>query len=319
MNPAPPDTYIPSPTISALQFGPITLNFYALCILAGIVAAVWLTGRRLTARGGQPGQVLDVVMWAVPFGIIGGRLYHVITDYQLYFGPGKDPVDALKIWEGGLGIWGAIALGALGAYIGCRRNNVGFLAFADAAAPAVLIAQALGRWGNWFNNELYGDPSAAPWALQIHAMDAGTGRAQLNPDGTPVVLGYFDPTFLYESVWCLIAAALILILDRRTTLGAGSVLALYVALYTAGRFFFELMRSDYANLILGLRINTWVSALLFLAALAFFITRRNLPRSITHRTNFDVPPPHPATPSPSPSPSAVSSQQHSSTTNPDPH
>ncbi|THJ64800.1 prolipoprotein diacylglyceryl transferase [Arthrobacter echini] len=281
-----PDSYFPSPTISALSLGPVTINFYALCILAGIIVAVWLTGRRLDARGGQPGQVLDVVTWAVPFGIIGGRLYHVITDYQLYFGPGKNPLDALKIWEGGLGIWGAIALGALGAYIGCRRNNVNFLAFADSAAPAILIAQALGRWGNWFNNELYGDPSTAPWALQIHTIDPATNRAKLGADGAPVVLGYFEPTFLYESLWCLAAATLILILDKKTTLGAGSVLALYVALYTAGRFFFELMRSDYANLILGLRINTWVSAILFLAATTLFLRRKNRPRSTTHRTEL---------------------------------
>lgn len=285
MNPQEPGSYIPSPTISALQLGPLSIAFYALCILAGIVVAIWLTERRLTARGGQPGQVLDVVVWAIPFGILGGRLYHVITDYQLYFGPGKDPWDALRIWEGGLGIWGAIALGAVGAYIGCRRNNVQFTAFADAAAPGVLIAQAIGRWGNWFNNELYGAPSTQPWALQIHDMNHATGKAREGADGAPVVLGYFEPTFLYESLWSLAAAFLILLLDKKYTLGAGSVLALYVALYTAGRFFFELMRSDYANTILGLRINTWVSAILFLAATITFLALRPRPRSGTGPSN----------------------------------
>lgn len=279
MNPAEPLTYIPSPTISSLSLGPVSLSFYALCIMTGIVVAVWLTNRRLTARGGTFGQALDVVMWAVPFGIIGGRLYHVITDYQLYFGPGKDPWGALRVWEGGLGIWGAIALGAVGAYIGCRRNKVNFLAFADAAAPGILIAQGLGRWGNWFNNELYGDPSTLPWALQIHDMDLASGAARLNADGNPIVLGYFAPTFLYESLWCLAAAALILFLDKKHSLGAGATFALYVASYTAGRFFFELMRSDYANTILGLRINTWVSAILFIGALAAFLARRRRPRS----------------------------------------
>ncbi|MDF9279491.1 prolipoprotein diacylglyceryl transferase [Arthrobacter sp. EH-1B-1] len=281
MNTAEPLTYIPSPSVSSLSLGPVSISFYAVCIMTGIAVAVWLTSRRLTARGGSPGQALDVVMWAVPFGIIGGRLYHVITDYQLYFAPGKDPWGALRVWEGGLGIWGAIALGAVGAYIGCRRNKVSFLAFADAAAPGVLIAQAIGRWGNWFNNELYGDPSTLPWALEIHDMDLPAGSARLDAAGDPIILGYFAPTFLYESLWCLAAAALILFLDKKYALGAGAPFALYVALYTAGRFFFELMRSDYANTILGLRINTWVSAILFLGALTVFLSRRNRPRSST--------------------------------------
>ncbi|MBG6218802.1 prolipoprotein diacylglyceryl transferase [Arthrobacter sp. CAN_A6] len=275
---AEPASYFPSPTISAIQLGPVTLNFYALCILAGIAAAIWLTDRRLTRRGGQPGQVLDVVLWAIPFGIIGGRLYHVITDYQLYFAPGRDPWGALRIWDGGLGIWGAIALGALGAYIGCRRNGVHFSAFADAVAPGLLIAQGIGRWGNWFNNELYGAPSTLPWAVQIHQMNPSAGRAALDAAGNPIVLGYFEPTFLYESLWCLAAAAVLLLIDRRFTPGAGAVFALYVAFYTAGRFFFELMRSDYANTILGLRVNTWVSGILFIAGtLAFLLLRRRTP------------------------------------------
>ncbi|WP_081747455.1 prolipoprotein diacylglyceryl transferase [Arthrobacter sp. Br18] len=275
---AEPASYLPSPTISAVQLGPVTLHFYALCILAGIITAIWLTDRRLTRRGGEPGQVLDVVLWAVPFGIIGGRLYHVITDYQLYFAPGRDPWGALRIWDGGLGIWGAIALGALGAYIGCRRNGVRFSAFADAVAPGLLIAQGIGRWGNWFNNELYGDPSTLPWAVQIHEMDLSAGRATLDAAGNPIVLGYFEPTFLYESLWCLAAAAVLLLIDRRFKPGAGAVFALYVAFYTAGRFFFELMRSDYANTILGLRVNTWVSGILFIAGtLEFLALHRRSP------------------------------------------
>ncbi|MHA7278052.1 prolipoprotein diacylglyceryl transferase [Arthrobacter sp. Hz1] len=275
---AEPSSYLPSPTISAIQLGPVTLHFYALCILAGIIAACWLTDRRLTSRGGEPGQVLDVVLWAVPFGIIGGRIYHVITDYQLYFAPGRDPWAALRIWDGGLGIWGAIALGALGAYIGCRRNGVRFSAFADAVAPGLLIAQGIGRWGNWFNNELYGAPSTLPWAVQIHEMDPSAGRATLDSAGNPVVLGYFEPTFLYESLWSLAAAGVLLLIDRRFKPGAGAVFSLYVAFYTAGRFFFELMRSDYANTILGLRVNTWVSGILFITgALAFLALRRRPP------------------------------------------
>lgn len=270
---------IPSPTISAFQIGPLTIRFYALCILAGIVIAVWLTSRRLSARGGRDGAVLDIAMWAVPFGIVGGRLYHVITDPELYFLPGKNPWNALKIWDGGLGIWGAVALGLLGAYIGCRRHHVPFTALIDAAAPGLLIAQGVGRWGNWFNNELYGDPTTVPWKLAIHQMDFATGRAHLDAAGAPVILGYFQPTFLYESLWCLAAAGVLLLLDKKFRLGAGSVFALYVALYTAGRFVFELLRSDYANTILGLRVNTWVSGLLLLAGLAAFLALRRRARS----------------------------------------
>ncbi|WP_442544898.1 prolipoprotein diacylglyceryl transferase [Arthrobacter sp. KN11-1C] len=269
------DSFFPSPTVSAFHVGPLTIHFYALCILAGIALAVWLTSRRWTARGGQPGQVLDICLWAVPAGIIGGRLYHVITDPELYFLPGKNPWNAFAIWDGGLGIWGAVALGVVGAWIGCRRAKVSLVAFLDAVAPGVVFAQALGRWGNWFNNELYGDPTTLPWKLQIHQMDAATGSAVTDPSGAPVVLGYFQPTFLYESLWCVVVGLVLLYVDRRFALGAGSVFSLYVAGYTAGRFAFELMRSDYANLILGLRVNTWVAALIFLGgAVAFALLFR---------------------------------------------
>lgn len=274
-----PGLFIPSPTVSALELGPLTIRFYALCIMAGIVLGTWLTARRLSARGGTTAQALDVIVWAVPFGIIGGRLYHVITDNQLYFGAGKDPWGAFRIWEGGLGIWGAVALGLVGAAIGARRTGVSLATFADAAAPGLLLAQSLGRWGNWFNNELYGAPTDLPWKLQIHAMNPTTGQAVTTADGTPEILGYFQPTFLYESLWCMAAAALLMFLDRRYKLGAGSVFALYIVFYTAGRFAFELMRSDYANTILGLRVNTWVSALLILAGLILFLALKSRPRS----------------------------------------
>ncbi|MEC5182289.1 prolipoprotein diacylglyceryl transferase [Arthrobacter sp. CG_A4] len=273
------ELFFPSPTVSAFQLGPLTIRFYALAILAGIVVGVWLTARRLRTRGGTTSQTLDIVAWAVPFGIVGGRLYHVITDNQLYFGPGKDPWAALRIWEGGLGIWGAVALGLVGAGIGARRAGVPFTAFVDAAAPGLLLAQGLGRWGNWFNNELYGEPTDLPWKLQIHAMNPATGQALTAADGTPEILGYFQPTFLYESLWVLAAASVLMFLDRRYKLGAGSVFALYVVLYTAGRFAFELMRSDPANLILGLRVNTWVAGLLFLAGLVLFQRLRTRYRS----------------------------------------
>ena len=282
------ESFIPSPTVSAFHLGPLTIHFYALCILAGIVLAIWLGSKRWQARGGQPGLVLDICLWAVPLGIIGGRIYHVITDPELYFTPGRNPWNAFAIWDGGLGIWGAIALGALGAWIGCRRAKVSFVAFLDAVAPGVIFAQGLGRWGNWFNNELYGDPTSLPWKLQIHQMNL-SGTAATDASGAPIVLGFFQPTFLYESLWCLVIGLLILFLDRRFRLGAGSVFALYVAGYTAGRFAFELMRSDYANLILGLRVNTWVAGLIFLAGAAAFLLLFRRQRSTAIPAAEDVP------------------------------
>lgn len=262
---------LPSPTVGAFQLGPLTLHAYALCILAGIFVAIWLTQRRLEARGGQPGQVLDIATWAVPAGIIGGRVYHVISSPQAYFGEGGNPVDALKIWEGGLGIWGAISLGALGAWWGARRAGVRFLTFADAAAPGVALAQAVGRWGNWFNNELYGEPTTVPWALTIHEWNHGAGRAVRDADGNAVVLGTFHPTFLYEFVWLVVLAAVLMVADRRLRLHRGQVFGLYIAGYPIGRLVIELMRTDQATIILGQRINVWTSILVFLLGVALVL------------------------------------------------
>jgi len=261
---------IPSPVVAAWHIGPLTLRAYALCILAGIVLAVWIAGRRLAERGGTPEQALDIAAYAVPFGIVGGRLYHVITTPHPYFGEGGSPIRALYIWEGGLGIWGAVALGAVGAWIGCRRNGVRFLDFADSAAPGVAVAQALGRWGNWFNNELYGRHTDVPWALTIHRWDQSAGEAVRDASGNPIVLGTFHPTFLYESLWCLVLALLLVLADRRFDLRRGQLFALYIAGYPLGRVVFEFMRSDEANRILGLRVNVWMSALVFLLGVALF-------------------------------------------------
>ncbi|MEO5608376.1 MAG: prolipoprotein diacylglyceryl transferase [Ornithinibacter sp.] len=256
-------TTIPSPTVGVYDLGPFPIRMYALCILAGIVLAVWLTGRRLVPRGGEPGQALDVAAYAVLFGIVGGRLYHVITTPEPYWGKGGHPLDALKIWQGGLGIWGAVALGALGAWIGCRRSGIPFLPFADAAAPGVAFAQALGRWGNWFNNELYGGPTDLPWGLQIHEWDQSAGRAVLDSAGNPVVLGVFHPTFLYESIFLVVLGVVLLVLDRRRTLAAGQLFGLYVAGYPIGRIVIEKMRTDRAELIWGQRLNVWTSIVVF--------------------------------------------------------
>ncbi|NGO70389.1 prolipoprotein diacylglyceryl transferase [Streptomyces boncukensis] len=254
--------FIPSPSAGEIHLGPIPLRGYALCIILGIFVAVWLGGRRWVARGGQPGTVADIAVWAVPFGLLGGRLYHVITDYQLYFGDGRDWVDAFRIWDGGLGIWGAIALGGLGAWIGCRRRGIPMPAYADAVAPGIVLAQALGRWGNWFNQELYGKATDLPWALKIDPehRPADTGN-----------LATYHPTFLYESLWCVGVALLVIWADRRFRLGHGRAFALYVAGYTAGRFWIEYMRVDDAHHILGMRLNNWTAIFVFVAAVVFIV------------------------------------------------
>ncbi len=261
---------IPSPTQGVWHLGPLPLRAYALWILLGILVAVWLGDRRWRARGGLPGQVGDIAVWAVPFGIAGGRLYHVATTWQPYFGSGGRPVEALYIWEGGLGIWGAVAFGALGAWIGARRAGILLPPLADALAPGIVLAQAIGRLGNWFNNELYGRETTLPWGLRIHEWDNSTGQAVVK-DGQPVVLGTYHPTFLYELLWNVGIAAVLIWLDRRYKIGHGRIFALYVLLYTVGRFWIEALRVDPANTILGLRLNLWTSVVVGLGALAYLV------------------------------------------------
>ncbi len=253
---------IPSPDQGVWHLGPVPLRAYALCIVAGIFAGYWLGRKRWVARGGDPEIISDIVMWAVPFGLVGSRIYHVLTDYELYFGDGRDPLDALKIWHGGLGIWGGVAFGALGGWIACRRHKVSFLAVADVLAPGIILAQAIGRWGNYFNQELFGKPTTLPWALQIDPDHRPEGYTQF---------ATFHPTFLYEFLWSLGVLALLLWADRRFTLGHGRLFALYVAGYTAGRVWIEMMRIDTVNHIAGLRLNVWTSIILFVASVAFFI------------------------------------------------
>ncbi|WP_329010426.1 prolipoprotein diacylglyceryl transferase [Streptomyces sp. NBC_01601] len=251
--------YIPSPSRGVLYLGPVPLRGYAFCIIIGVFVAVWLGNKRWVARGGRPGTVADIAVWAVPFGLVGGRLYHVITDYELYFSPGRDWVDAFKVWEGGLGIWGAIALGALGAWIGARRMGVALPAYADAVAPGIAFAQAIGRWGNWFNQELYGHETHLPWALHITSSEGGR------------VPGYYHPTFLYESLWCVGVGLLVIWADRRFKLGHGRTFALYVATYCAGRAWIEYMRVDDAHHILGVRLNVWTAVVVFLLAVTYLV------------------------------------------------
>ncbi|MGB3763878.1 MAG: prolipoprotein diacylglyceryl transferase [Ornithinimicrobium sp.] len=264
---------LPSPEQAVWHLGPIPVRAYALCILAGILAAISITYHRMRARGGTGEEIYDIAGWAIGFGIVGGRLYHVISSPRPYFGENGNPIDALKIWEGGLGIWGAVALGAVGAYIGCRRHDHSFADIADAIVPGLLVAQALGRWGNYFNNELYGGPSTAPWALEVHQWDAGAGRAVVDASGNAVVLGTFQPTFLFESLWVLLVAVGIILVDRRHRFARGQVFALYLMGYTLGRFFIELIRTDPAEIVFGQRVNVWVSLAIFLLGLALYVYR----------------------------------------------
>lgn len=272
---------IPSPTQGVWELGPLPIRAYALAIILGIVLAVWITQKRWVARGGLAEDVLDIAVWAVPFGIVGGRLYHVISSPRPYFGEDGDPLRAFAIWEGGLGIWGAIALGGVGAWIACRRRGIPLPAFADAVAPGLLVAQAVGRLGNWFNNELYGGPTDLPWALTVYEWSGG--RAVTGPDGEPVVLGTFHPTFLYEMLWNLAAAALVIWADRRFRLGHGRAFALYVASYCAGRLWIELLRTDPAETFFGVRVNVFTSIIVGLLAVAYFVWQRGRPREVITR------------------------------------
>lgn len=250
---------IPSPPASEWSIVGIPIRAYALCIIAGIVAGVMLATRRWMARGGSRDAVETVALAAVPFGIVGARIYHVITDHQLYFGPGREPIRALYIWDGGLGIWGGVALGAFGGYLVARRRKIRFWALADALAPGVAVAQAIGRLGNYFNQELVGKPTTLPWGLQIAPLDRPPSFEQH---------ATFHPTFAYELLWDLGVAVAIVLLDRRFRLGHGKVFMLYVMLYTAGRGWVEALRIDPAHRIFGLRTNDYVSIAVCLAALA---------------------------------------------------
>ncbi|UKY49581.1 prolipoprotein diacylglyceryl transferase [Streptomyces inhibens] len=252
--------FIPSPSVGVVHLGPIPLRGYAFCIIIGVFVGVWLGNKRWIQRGGRSGTVADIAVWAVPFGLVGGRLYHVITTYEPYFGENGHPLDAFKVWEGGLGIWGAVALGAVGAWIGCRRRGIPMPAYADALAPGLALGQAIGRWGNWFNQELYGKPTDVPWALKISS-DPAIGR----------IGGTYHPTFLYECLWCIGVAALVIWADKRFRLGHGRAFALYVAAYCAGRAWIEYMRVDEAHHILGLRLNVWTALIVGLLAVAYLV------------------------------------------------
>jgi prolipoprotein diacylglyceryl transferase len=260
---------IPSPAQGVWHLGPLPIRGYALAIILGIVAAIWIGERRWVARGGRRGEVQDIAVWAVPFGLIGGRLYHVATDHERYFGADGDPWQMLYVWRGGLGVWGSIFLGAVGAMICAHRRGMRIAPMFDALAPGLLVAQAIGRWGNWFNQELFGKPSDLPWALEIDPAHRPPGYEDQ---------ATFHPTFLYECCWDLLVFGVLIALDRRFKFGHGRMLALYVMGYTLGRGWIEMLRIDTVELndVHGLRFNVWTSIVLFVVAAAYFVISARL-------------------------------------------
>jgi prolipoprotein diacylglyceryl transferase len=253
---------IPSPSTGVIYLGPLPLRAYSLFIILGIFVAIWLGNKRWIAKGGKPGQVSDVAIFAVPFGIIGGRIYHVATDWEKYFGSGQNWIDALKIWNGGLGIWGAILFGGVGAWIGCKYYKIYLPPFADAIAPGIIFAQAIGRVGNYFNQELFGRPTDLAWGLEI--------AEKFRPQGFES-FATFHPTFLYEIIWNVLIGFGLIYLDRKYKIGHGRLFALYVSLYSLGRLFIENLRIDEARLILGFRFNVFTSLVVIVGGLIYFV------------------------------------------------
>ncbi|MDN3495911.1 prolipoprotein diacylglyceryl transferase [Planococcus sp. APC 4015] len=262
---------IPSPDISTIQLGPVPIRIYALCIITGIIVAVFLTNRRLTKRGAEPWVVIDICLIAVPLAIIGARIFHVLTHWDFYFGEGRDPLTALYIWEGGIAIYGALIAGAVGAWLGCRWTGIRFWSFADALAPGLLLAQAIGRFGNWFNQELFGTPTDLPWGLEIDYPNAAWPVGL--PEGT-----LFHPTFLYEVLWNGLGVLVLLYIGHRFRLQWGRLFAVYLAWYSAGRIVWENIRIDPSEIILGLRTNVWAAiAGVVLGIVIFVVQKRRHP------------------------------------------
>lgn len=248
-------TQFPNPPFSSFQVGPFTVHLYALCILTGIIVAFLVGSSRFKARGGDSGILLDIVLWAVPFGIVGGRIFHVLTHLGDYVGVYPDLQETLlhmiAVWEGGLAIYGAVILGSFGAWIGAKRAGVRFVSVLDALAPGILLAQGIGRWGNYFNQELFGQATDLPWGLLIEKNNNPAFPSEF-PAGT-----LFHPTFLYEFVWDILGALIIIWLAKQLKLQWGKVFALYLVVYSVGRFFIEAIRLDPSDVYFGFRTNQW--------------------------------------------------------------
>lgn len=262
---------IPSPSISYFDLGPLRIHIYALCIITGIIIAVLLTNHRLTKRGAEPWVVIDIALLAVPLAIIAARIYHVVTHWDFYFGEGANPLSALYIWEGGIAIYGALIGGAVGAWLGCRWTGIRFWTFADALAPGLLLAQAIGRFGNWFNQELFGLPTDVPWGLEIDYPNPAW------PIGLPEDT-LFHPTFLYEVLWNGLGVLVLLWVGARFRLQWGRLFALYLIWYSAGRIVWESIRIDPSDIFLGIRTNVWAAiAGVVLGLVIFFLQKRRHP------------------------------------------
>lgn len=257
---------IPSPDVSYIQIGPLTIYFYGLLILTGMVVALVWTNARLTKRGAEPWIAIDISLWAIVFGIVFARIYHVITHPNDYFFEGADPWEIVRVWNGGIAIFGALLGGAFGAWIGCKITGVRFFSFADAVAPGLLLAQAIGRWGNYFNNELFGLPTDLPWGLEIAANNPAFPVGL--PEGT-----LFHPTFLYESIWNVLGVLFLIAMERKFRLQWGKVFALYLIWYGAGRTVFESIRIDPSEIFLGIRTNVWGALVAIALGLLIFVVQ----------------------------------------------
>jgi prolipoprotein diacylglyceryl transferase len=256
---------IPSPSSGILNLGPLHIHLYGLTLLVAILACVWLTTYRWKRQGGDPDLVIRVTVWAVGLGVVGARLYHDVTSWDQVPDPKWQGV--FEVWKGGLGIWGGILFGTVAGVIVVRRAGVSGVAFMDAAAPGLLLAQGIGRIGNWWNQELYGKPTDLPWGLKID--DLHQGGIPLADQRSPY--GVYQPTFLYELIYDVIGVGVLLLVDRRFRIKPPALFSLYVSIYTFGRFFEELLRVDPSHHFLGLRINAWVSIVVFCGSTAFFV------------------------------------------------
>jgi prolipoprotein diacylglyceryl transferase len=267
--------YIPSPPSNGITVGSFELHFYGLLIAIGVLAAAWFAQRRWVKLGGFAGTMVPIAFWAVVAGLIGARLYSVVTSWQQ--DTGGNPVEILEIWNGGLGIWGGVSGGVFGGWLAARRLHVPLSPLLDVVAPAIPLGQAIGRWGNYFNQELFGLPSKLPWAVRI-TNQAELGNIYPAKYRPPFVNGSylpgtFQPTFLYECIWDLATIGLVLLIERKVKLRRGYLFAAYAAIYTFGRFFTEYLRIDPSHRYLGLRLNDWTSIGVFVCASAILLVK----------------------------------------------
>jgi prolipoprotein diacylglyceryl transferase len=254
--------FLPSPPVDGFHVGPVHIRAYGLLIALGAVVAVEWAARRWEARGGDRREIHRLAAWALPAGLVGARVYHVVTDNQLYRGHW---LNALKVWDGGLGIWGGVLAGVVVGLVVARHDGLPGPQLLDTVAPTIPLAQAIGRWGNWFNQELFGRPTRLPWGLHIDVAHRPAGFQTFTT---------FHPTFLYESLWDLAVVGIVLWAERRLNLRPGRLFAVYVAAYTFGRFFIEWLRIDPSHRFLGLRLNDWTSVVVFIAACTYLLASR---------------------------------------------